>query len=116
MLDTKALAQATAAIVKEHVAAAVAPLIERIRELEDRSLDKRRSGRVGQGWHERDCIGCCADNCRRGSTRLCGRCRHLRMGLTVKTAQTVATELTGKSVTIEQLRAHRRLACGTGCF
>jgi len=38
MLDTKALAEATAGIVLEHVAKATAPLLKRIEELEARSI------------------------------------------------------------------------------
>lgn len=48
MLDTKALAQATAAIVKEHVDAAVAPLIKRIKELEERGPLKGEPGAAGK--------------------------------------------------------------------
>lgn len=55
MLDTKALAEATAAIVREHVAAAVSPLIaenkalnDRIATLEKRAPDKGEPGEPGK--------------------------------------------------------------------
>lgn len=48
MLDTKALAEATAVIVREHVKAAVAPLIARIAELEAREPLKGDPGERGE--------------------------------------------------------------------
>lgn len=48
MLDTKALAQATALIVREHVDAAVAPLLERIAVLEGRELVLPEKGDAGE--------------------------------------------------------------------
>ena len=61
-LDAKTLAAATAAIVKEHVAAATAPLIERIKLLEDRPLPADgKDGRDGSdgkdGKDGRDGVG-----------------------------------------------------------
>lgn len=47
MLDSKALAEATAIIVKEHVAAIVGPLLKRIEELEARKPEKGEKGDVG---------------------------------------------------------------------
>lgn len=48
MLDTKALAEATAAIVREHVERATAPLLQRIAELEKRQPDKGEPGQPGR--------------------------------------------------------------------
>lgn len=47
MLDTKALAEATALIVREHVERATAPLIERIAVLEARPVERGEPGRDG---------------------------------------------------------------------
>lgn len=47
MLDTKALAEATAIIVREHVDAAVAPLLKRIATLEGREAAIPTNGRDG---------------------------------------------------------------------
>lgn len=48
MLDTKALAEATAMIVREHVERATAPLAQRIAELEARSLPATVPGEPGK--------------------------------------------------------------------
>jgi hypothetical protein len=48
MLDTKAIATATALIVKEHVAAAVVPLLKRIDELEARQPERGEKGDAGE--------------------------------------------------------------------
>jgi len=48
MLDTKALAETTALIVREHVERATAPLIERIAFLEARQLEKGEKGDPGE--------------------------------------------------------------------
>jgi hypothetical protein len=48
MLDTKALADSTAIIVKEHVSAIVAPLLKRIEELEARQPEKGEKGDPGE--------------------------------------------------------------------
>lgn len=48
MLDTKALAEATATIVREHVERATAPLIERIAQLEKRAPEKGEPGEPGK--------------------------------------------------------------------
>ena len=47
-LDAKALAVATADIVREHVAAATAPLLERIAALEARQPEKGEKGEQGE--------------------------------------------------------------------
>ncbi len=47
MLDTKALAAATATIVREHVAAATKPLLDRIAALEARQPEKGERGEAG---------------------------------------------------------------------
>jgi hypothetical protein len=47
MLDTKALAEVTATIIREHVAAATAPLIERIAALEAREIPEAIKGDPG---------------------------------------------------------------------
>lgn len=52
MLDTKALADATAMIVREHVAAAVEPLLERIAALEARELVLPEKGDKGEPGHD----------------------------------------------------------------
>lgn len=48
MLDTKALAEATATIVREHVERATAPLVERIAQLEARELPTAVKGDQGE--------------------------------------------------------------------
>lgn len=54
MLDTKALADATAIIVKEHVSALVAPLLKRIEELEARQPEKGEKGDPGERGEKGD--------------------------------------------------------------
>jgi hypothetical protein len=48
MLDTKAIATATALIVKEHVAAIVGPLLKRLDELEARQPERGEKGDAGE--------------------------------------------------------------------
>lgn len=52
MLDTKALAEATATIVREHVAAAVEPLLARIAALETRQPEKGEPGEKGDAGRD----------------------------------------------------------------
>lgn len=102
MLDSKALAQATAAIVKEHVAAAVAPLLERVKELESRALTKGEPGEPGKDGTSvtaLDVAPIIAEEVQRAFAALPAP----KDGVDGKNGADGRDGIDGKSVTIEQL-------------